>query len=163
LLFSSSNYKLLELLVNTCIIEDLLFTVLMTSWFVRCRYCWFLSMEWNIHVGNILFLSNWDLEYTFITTPWVSNVFVLSLFLCRNYNKNILEWPFCPFNIRDRNRNIPSYINWWMWVVGFFLCACVHVLLLVCKVTVFTLVLNSTCTSHSFHRISFLAASVDIL
>jgi hypothetical protein len=119
LLFPSSDYTLLELLVNTCITEDLLFTVLIASWFVRCRYCWFLSIEWNNHGGNILFLSNSDLEYTFIRTPWVSNVFIWS-FLSKNYNNNVLEWPICPFNIRDRNRNISSYISWWMWVVGFF-------------------------------------------
>jgi len=46
-------------------------------------------------------------------------------------------------------------------LLDFFNALVLYVLLLVCKVTMFTLVLNSTCTSHSSHRISFFAASVD--
>lgn len=97
--------------------------------------------------------------YTFTRASWVPNVYILLLFLCKNYNRNVLEWPLCPFNIRDRNsRNIVIFqlVDVSCWI---FLCACVNVLLLVCKVTVFTLVLNSPCTSDSSHRISFLAAN----
>lgn len=72
------------------------------------------------HGGNILFLLNWDLEYTFVRTRWVPNVYILSLFLCKNYNKNVLEWPFCLFNIRDRNRNILSYFSWWTELLNIF-------------------------------------------
>jgi hypothetical protein len=49
-------------------------------------------------------------------------------------------------------------------VLDIFSCACHNFLLLVkCKVAVFTLVLSNTCTGHSSHRILFLAANVDIL